>query len=114
MSVKTPLEKDIERLEKNRKPISLFILIILLSLSLIAVGGYTAKLKQELSEKEQEIVLTKERTEKEKNVLLSEIKALEKERDSLKTEVNVLTGKLDKLSKDKSSRTTTKTKKRSK
>jgi hypothetical protein len=72
MTDKTRLELDIEQLEKLRTPVMVKIVIFFLLLCLCAVGAYTFSLKQELSAKEQEIVLMKEKIE-----LLGRIKQLE-------------------------------------
>jgi hypothetical protein len=59
MSEKSPLEKDIERHEFLKVPLSVLVLIAFLSICLGGLGVYSYKLKQELTMKEQEIVRLK-------------------------------------------------------
>jgi len=76
---KTPLEKDIERREMVKIPLSAFILLIILSISLGMLGVYTIKLRQELSIKEQEIALINRNYNNEQKKLLNEIERLKRE-----------------------------------
>ncbi len=76
---KSQLEREIERRELTKKPVSVLILIAFLSICLGALGVYTFKLKQELSIKENEIVLIKRNFNDEKSDLLNTIKKLESE-----------------------------------
>ncbi len=59
MTDKTQLEIDLERKERGKKPGSAFILIVFFSVSLVVLGIYTIKLKQELLTKDEEITLIK-------------------------------------------------------
>lgn len=76
---KSQLEREIERRELTKKPVSVLILIAFLSICLGAFGVYTFKLKQEFSIKENEIVLIKRNFNDEKSDLLNTIKKLESE-----------------------------------
>lgn len=81
MSDKTPLERDIECHEMLRTPIGTKILIAILIVGFCAVGIYALDLKQDLSEKEQEIVLIKDIFQKERVELIGELKRLELDRE---------------------------------
>lgn len=83
---KSRLEREIERQELCRKPIGIYFLIFLLLIGLFAVGVYTLRLKEDLSKKEQEIILMKENFQKERVRLLDRIKVLEKESTASKTD----------------------------
>ncbi len=85
---KSLLEKEIKRYEVYKRPLSIYILIVLLFISLCAVSVYTFKLKQMLSEKKHEIILTKNSFQKEKIKLLNKIKRLEEDPGSLKSNSN--------------------------
>lgn len=98
MSDKSQLERDIERRELVKKPLGILVLIAFLSVSLGALGVYTFKLKQELSIKEQEIVLIKNNFDKEKANLLNKIRRLEKEHKALKSNLESMTDKLNTMS----------------
>ncbi len=98
MSDKSQLERDIERRELVKKPLGILVLIAFLSVSLGALGVYTFKLKQELSIKEQEIVLIKNNFDKEKANLLNKIRRLEKEHKALKSNLESITDKLNTMS----------------
>lgn len=74
---KSQLEREIERRELTKKPVSVLILIAFLSICLGALGVYSFKLKQELSIKENEIVLIKRNFNDEKSDLLNTIKKFE-------------------------------------
>lgn len=88
MSDKTQLEVDLEKREHVRKPSSALILFIFLSISLVTLGIYTIKIKQELSVKDYEIFLIKRNCDNEKTELLNRIKALaEKEQRQLKSDL---------------------------
>ncbi len=76
---KSQLEREIERRELTKKPVSVLILIAFLSICLGALGVYSFKLKQELSIKENEIVLIKRNFNDEKFDLLNTIKKFESE-----------------------------------
>ena len=78
MSDKTPLERDIERHERFRVPVSMYIIVILMLISLAAVGVYTFNLQKSLLKKDNEIALMKEEFLKEKSRLVDKIKQLEK------------------------------------
>jgi len=82
---KSQLEREIERREIVKKPLSVLILIALLSVSLGALGVYTFKLRQELLVKKEEIVLIKREFNNEKVNLINKIKRLEREREALKS-----------------------------
>jgi predicted DNA-binding antitoxin AbrB/MazE fold protein len=98
---KTQLERDIERRELVKKPLSVLILIAFLSVSLGALGVYTFKLKQKLSIKEQEIVLIKSNFDKEKAELLNKIRRLEREHTALESDLEPLTDKSNPMSETK-------------
>ncbi len=85
MSDKTRLELDIEHHERYRAPINVKIFMILLFATLCFVGVYAFHLKQELSRKEQELVLMKDNFQKERVELLGKIKQLEAETTSMKS-----------------------------
>ncbi len=85
---KSRLEKEIERYEIYKRPLGIYILIVLLFISLCAVSVYTLNLKQRLSEKEQEIILMKNSFQKEKIKLLNKIKKFEEELESSKPALN--------------------------
>lgn len=93
MSDKTPLERDIERKELAKKPLIILTLFAFFAISLGALGTYTFKLKQELSTKEQEIVLIKRTYDNEKKELLSKIKRLEREHETLKSDLKSISCK---------------------
>ena len=76
MSDKTPLERDIETRELVRTPIIIKLLILILLSGLIVVSVYTLMLKQELSEKEQQIILMQEKHQNEKSMFIKELKEL--------------------------------------
>ncbi len=76
MSDKTPLERDIETHERYKTPVSVVVLIILLLLGLGVIGVYTFDLKQQLSEKEHQLVLQKKKFHAEKVDLLNRIKEM--------------------------------------
>jgi hypothetical protein len=73
MGNKTRLEEDIER-QQIKKPCSIYLLIILLSISLGALGAYTLKVRQELSTKQQEIISIKKNCDIEKTELMNELR----------------------------------------
>jgi len=81
VSDKSPIELDIERRELLKKPLSVLILIAVLSLFLGALAVYTFKIKQELLRKEQEIILIKSSFDKEKAELITKIRMLEGEHE---------------------------------
>ncbi len=85
MSDKTPLERDIERYEMFRTPIGIKILIAILIAGFCAAGIYALDLRQNLSEKEQEIALIKDAFQKEKVELIGELKRLELDLDDLES-----------------------------
>ncbi len=78
MSDKTPLERDIETHERYKTPVSVVVLIILLLLGLGIIVAYTFDLKQQLSDKEHQLVLQKNKFLEEKVDLLNRIKELKK------------------------------------
>lgn len=106
---KTQLERDIENRELDRKPLGTLILIALLSISLGVVGVYALKLKQELSTKQQEIILIKQNFNKEKADLLNKIRSLEGEQEFLKSEIKSIRDELNALSQTKTPRKKVKT-----
>ncbi len=59
MPDKTRLELDIEHCERFRTPPGVRALIILLVIAVFALGVYAFKLRQELADKQQEIILLK-------------------------------------------------------
>jgi len=79
MSDKTPLERDLERNERFKVPLSMYILVILLLACVAAVGFYTFNLQQDLLKKDQDVALIKEKFRNEKDGLIERIKKLEKE-----------------------------------
>lgn len=79
MSDKTPLERDIERNEQYKIPVSVTVLIVLLLLGLGVIGVYTFDLKQKLLAKDDEIKLLKTRFRTEKVELLSRMKKVERQ-----------------------------------
>jgi hypothetical protein len=78
MSDKTALERDIELNERFRVPASMYIIVILLLISVAAIGVYTFNLQKSLVKKDGEIVLMKEEFLKEKNRLIDKITQMEK------------------------------------
>jgi hypothetical protein len=77
MLEKTRLEWEIEHHERYRTSPLIRFLLFLLIMGLCAVGVYTFLLRQELSKKEQEIILMRENFHKEKTKLLDRIRFLE-------------------------------------
>ena len=82
MSDKTPLERDIERYEMFRIPVSVKILIVLLIGGLTITGLYSVNLQQKLSKKNQETAFIKNTLQKEKLELIGEIKRLKAEAEA--------------------------------
>ena len=78
MSDKTPLERDIELHERFRVPASMYIIVILLLISVAAIGVYTFNLQKDLVQKDIEIALMKEEFRKEKSRLIEKIQQLGK------------------------------------
>ncbi len=60
MPDKTRLELDIEHLERFRTSPGVKILIVVLIIAIFVIGVYSFKIRQELTKKEQEIILLKE------------------------------------------------------
>jgi Tfp pilus assembly protein PilO len=86
MDYKTPLERDIERNELFKTPLSIKVLIVLLIAGLAALGLYTLNLKQEMTIKKQEIAEIKELFQEEKLDSIEEIRKLSEELESLEPE----------------------------
>jgi Tfp pilus assembly protein PilO len=86
MDYKTPLERDIERNELFKTPLSIKVLIVLLIARLAALGLYTLNLKQEMTIKKQEIAEIKELFQEEKLESIEEIRKLSEELESLEPE----------------------------
>jgi Tfp pilus assembly protein PilO len=86
MDYKTPLERDIERNELFKTPLSIKVLIVLLIAGLAALGLYTLNLKQEMTIKKQEIAEIKELFQEEKLESIEEIRKLSEELESLEPE----------------------------
>jgi Tfp pilus assembly protein PilO len=86
MDYKTPLERDIERNELFKTPLSIKVLIVLLIAGLAALGLYTLNLKQEMTIKKQEIAEIKELFQEEKLESIEEIRKLSEEVESLEPE----------------------------
>lgn len=78
MSERSQLEIDLER-EQGKKPKTVYILIIFLSMSIAVLGTYTIKLRHQLSKKEHDILLIEKHYNEEKTELLNRIKELKKE-----------------------------------
>ena len=86
MDEKTPLERDIERNELFKTPLSVKLLIVLLIAGLAALGLYIMDLKQKMTMKEQEIAEIKELFQEERLGLMQEIRKLSKQVESLEPE----------------------------
>jgi len=86
MDEKTPLERDIERNELFKTPLSIKVVIVLLIAVLAALGLYTIALKQKITMREQEITVIEERFQKERFELIKEIRELSEEVESLEPE----------------------------
>lgn len=78
MSDKTPLERDLEQHERLKVPPSMYIIVILLLISIGAIGVYTFSLQQALLQKDADIARLKDEFRKEKADLANRIKTLEK------------------------------------
>lgn len=91
MSEKTQLEREIERRELVKKPPGLLVLVAFLCVCIGALGVYTFKLKQELSIKEQEITLIKNNFDKEKELLINEIRKLGGRHEALESDPGLST-----------------------
>jgi hypothetical protein len=100
MTDKSQLEKDIERREFIRKPLSVLVLIALLSIGLGVLGVYTFELKQELLTREQEIISVKNDCDKKKTRLLNRIRELEKAQRELRAGSESITGDFNAVSQD--------------
>jgi hypothetical protein len=79
MPNKSPLEREIERRELVKVPLSIFILITLLIVGLGVLGFYSYKLKQELRLKKHEIAVMKRDFEKKRTDIINKIKIFERE-----------------------------------
>jgi hypothetical protein len=86
MEDKTPLERDIERHELFKTPVSIKVVIVILIAGLAALGLYTMDLKQKMTIKEQEIAEIKELFQEERLELVEEIRELSEEVESLEPE----------------------------
>ncbi len=75
--VKTRLEHELERYEETAAPLWPRVLFILLFFIICALGLYSIKLRQDISNKEDELIMIKENYHKERSDLLSRIKRLE-------------------------------------
>jgi hypothetical protein len=83
MNDKTKLEVDIER-EEAKRPYSLSVLIVILVVTIGILGVYTFNLRKELSDKEQELTLMKQKYGKEKSKLLNIISGIKKGQEVIK------------------------------
>jgi hypothetical protein len=82
MSDKTPLERDIERFEMFRIPVSIKIVIVLLIVGLTITGLHAVNLQRKLSDKNEETMFIKNTLQKEKLELIGEIKRLKAEAEA--------------------------------
>ncbi len=88
MSDKTRLELDLELHERNRTPVSVKTLIIMLAISLCFLGAYTFNLKRKLAEIEREAIVMKENYQQEKSALLRQIEQLQARHMTSEPDVN--------------------------
>jgi hypothetical protein len=86
MDYKTPLERDIERIELFKTPLNIKVLIVLLIAGVAALGLHTMDLKRKMTMKEQEIAEIKELFQEERLELIEEIRELSEEVESLEPE----------------------------
>jgi len=86
MDDKTPLERDIERNELFKTPLSIKVLVVFLIAGLAALGLYVMDLKQRMTMKEREIAEIKELFQEERLELIEEIRKLSEEVESLEPE----------------------------
>jgi cell division protein FtsL len=86
MDDKTPLERDIERNELFKTPLSIKVLVVLLIAGLAALGLYVIDLEQRMTMKEREIAEIKEHFQEERLELIEEIRKLSEEVESLEPE----------------------------
>jgi len=86
MEDKTPLERDIERIELFKTPLSVKILLVLLIACVAVLGIYAIDLKKKVSAKEQEIAEMKDDFQDERLELIQEIRRLSDEVDELEPE----------------------------
>ncbi|MCK5286206.1 MAG: hypothetical protein KAI96_03270 [Thermodesulfovibrionia bacterium] len=78
MPERTQLEIDLER-EQGKKPKTVYMLIIFLSVSIALLGAYTIKLRYQLSKKEHDVLLIERNYNEQKSELLNRIEELKKE-----------------------------------
>lgn len=74
---KTKLEHDIEQYEETAIPLWARLLIILLFVIICSLGLYSFKLKQDISSREEELVMIKENYSKERSDLIKKTIKLE-------------------------------------
>ncbi len=74
---KTKLEHDIEQYEETAVPLWARLLIILLLVIICSLGLYSFKLKQDISSREEELVMIKENYSKERSDLIKKTIKLE-------------------------------------
>lgn len=86
MENKTPLERDIERIESFKTPWGVKVLIVLLITCLSALGLYTLDLKKKVTIKEKEIAEIKELFQDDRSALLEEIRELSREVEAMEPE----------------------------
>ena len=78
MLEKTKLEHDIEQYEETAIPLWARLFIILLFVIICFLGLYSFKLNQDISGKEEELVMIKEMYSNERSSLLKKMEKLEK------------------------------------
>lgn len=86
MDEKTPLERDIERNQLFKTPLSVKAVIVLLIAGLAALVIYSMDLKQKIAVKDQEIADIKKLFQEERLELIGEIRKLSEEVDALEPE----------------------------
>lgn len=86
MEDKTPLERDIERNELFKTPLSVKIVIGLMIAGLAALGLYAMDLKQKMTMKEKEIAEIRKVSQEEKLGLMEEIRELTEKLNSKEPE----------------------------
>jgi hypothetical protein len=86
MESKSPLERDIERIESFRTPLGVKVLIVLLIAGLAALGLYALDLKRKMTMKENEIAEIRKASQEERLGLMEEIRKLTEKGEEPETE----------------------------
>lgn len=86
MEDKTPLERDIERIELFKTPLSIKALLVFVIACLVALGLYTLDLRKKMKMKEEQIAEIKELFQEERLELIEDIRRLSEEVEALEPE----------------------------